>query len=249
MKANDLINFFQRAIHPLKIRVQLMIGKCIITAVNDSSAIQELQISALAGEAMNKVPRVQEFGFASNPPVGSEAIVVSLGGNRENMVVVATDKRNVRFKNLASGATAIYTDDGTVIHLKKGGLVDVIAATKVLVTCPDVEFSGNVKIQGNLQVVGNALVNGTLQVDKTINATIGVGAGFYSGPLGGAPMPVVMSVPLNSSNTINSTAVITGSNVVGGGTDLAAVKSTFNAHTHLENNVSGGPTSTPATPL
>jgi len=248
MKVQDLVNFFQRAIHPLKIRVQLMIGKCIISAVNDSKDIQELQISALAGEAMERVPRIQEFGFASNPPIGSEAIVVALGGNRENMVVIATDKRSIRFKNLASGATAIYTDDGTIIHLKKSGLVDIIAATKVLVTCPLVEFTGNVKINGNLQVVQNVIVNGMVQVDQTLNATIGVGAGYYSGPLGGPALPVVIPVPVVAALTITATGIVTGSNVVGGGTNLAAVRTIFNGHVHTENNVAG-PTTVPTTTL
>lgn len=243
MNANQLITFFQRALLPLKTRVQLMIGKCIIAAVDDSTLIQELQISALKGEAMGKVPRVQEFGFASNPPKGSEAIVVALGGNRENLVVIATDKRQVRFKNLESGATAIYTDDGTVIHLKKGGLVDVIAATKVLVTCPDVEFTGNVKILGNLHVVQTA------QVDLTLNATVGVGAGYYSGPLGGPAMPVLIPVPVIADQTIVATGDITGANVLGGGTDLASVKSVFNAHTHPENDNAPAPTLVTTTPL
>lgn len=249
MKAQDLINFFQRAIHPLKTRVQLMIGKCVIMAVDDTGAIQELQIKALAGEAMDRVPRVQEFGFASNPPKDSEAIVVALGGNRENLVVIATDKRQVRFKNLSSGETAIYTDDGTYIVLKKAGQVEVKAATKVLVDVPNAEFTGNVRIKGNLQVDLDTLILQKLQVNQTGNFTIGVGAGYYSGPLGVSPMPVVIPVPVQAQQTITASGVVTGSNVVGGGTNLAAVKATFNAHVHPETNTPAGSTLTTPTTL
>lgn len=249
MKAQELISFFQRAMQPLKTRVQLMVGKCVIAAVNDSGAIQELQIKALAGETMGRVPRVQEFGFASNPPVGSEAIVVALGGNRENLVVIATDNRQVRFKNLASGEMAIYTDDGTYLVLKKAGQVELKAATKVLVDVPNAEFTGNVRIKGNLQVDLDTLMLQKLQVNQTGNFTIGVGAGYYSGPLGVTPMPVVIPVPVQAQQTITASGVITGPNVVGGGTDLASVKSTFNAHTHPENDNAPAPTNVTTTPL
>lgn len=248
MTTNELVSFFQRALAPLKSRVQLMVGKCVIAAVNDTTAIQELQIKALAGEAMNRVPRVQEFGFASNPPVGSEAIVVALGGNRENLVVIATDKRSVRFKNLASGECAIYTDDGSYIVLKKAGEIEVKAATKLTVDVPYSEFKGNVKIEGTLEVDLDTTIHMNLQVDLEANATVGMGAGYYSGPLGGAPQPVVIPVPVQAMETIDAAQDITSNaNVIGGGTDMVSIKSTFNAHTHPENDVGGNtdPTTTP----
>ena len=239
INGDDLINFFQRAIHPLKVTVQLLTGKAVIMKVDDTQDIQQVQVSALAEETLDKIARVQNFGFSSNPPIGSEAIIVALGGMRENVVVITADNRAVRIKNLASGESAVYTDDGTIIHLKKGGLIDVKAATKVLVTCPEVEITGNTKIGGNLQVVGNVVVNGTVQGDTTINATVMVGAGAFSGPIGTPGAPMVTDVPITSSKAITSTDVITGSNVVGGGTDLATIKTKYNLHKH------GGSTTIP----
>lgn len=239
MKADDLINFFDRATAGIRNTLMILTGKAVIKMVDDSGPLQKCQITGLAGETLSNIPRIQNFGFASNPPVDSEAIILSLGGMRENVVIVTADNRIVRFKDLGSGESAVYTDDGTLIHLKKGGLIDVIAATKVLVTSPDVEFTGNVKINGNLHTVGNVLVNGTVQGDQTGNFTVGVGAGYFSGPMGGAPMPMVTNVPIVSTAAITSSAIITGSNVVGGGTDLATVKTKFNLHKH------GGSTTVP----
>lgn len=245
MNTEQLINFFNRAIHPLKTTVMLLNGKAVVKAVDDSKDIQEVQLSALAGESLDKIPRVQDFGFSSNPPLGSEGIILSLGGSRENVVAIKVDNRVVRIKNLASGETVIFTDDGTFLHLKKSGQVHLKTATKVLVEAPDAEFTGNVKVLGNLHVVGNVLVNGAVQGDTTINATQVVGAGQYSGPLGGAPMPVTMAVPLQSSSTIESTGDITsGGDVISSATSHSAIKTKFNAHKHQENNVAG-PTGVP----
>lgn len=242
MRYEDLELFFQRAMKPIKDRLYLIAGKAIIKAVNDGGALQELRISALAGEAMDRVTRMQEFGFASNPPEGSEAIVVALGANRENLVVIATENRAVRFKNLASGEMAIYTDDGTYLHLKKNGQVELKTATKVLIDCPDVEMTGNLKVLGDTILEQTLLVKDDVTFDKDllvkINAIVQgiLGAGSFTGATGGA---------VTSTQNIQTTA-----NVVGGGTNMASIKSTFNSHTHTEHN--GTPTNqtdAPATPL
>jgi phage baseplate assembly protein V len=244
MRESDFINAMQRILQPLKARVLLMVGRAIIAAVKDSTSIQEAQLSALKGESLDGVQRIQEFGFTSNPPPGSEAIIVALGGNRENVVIIATDNREVRIKNLASGETAIYTNDGTYIHLKKAGQVEVKAATKLTVDVPDSEFTGNIKVLGKAEVVGTSKLTGAVTAEATIAATGNIssqanilaagtiGAAAFAGPGG--------SGPVTSTENISTTA-----NVIGGGTDLATVKSTFNTHTHPENGTGGGTTSAP----
>lgn len=258
MNENNFINALRRAIQPIKDRIYMLAGRAIIAAVNDGEALQELQLKVLSGEALSKVQNIQGFGFASNPPVGSEAIILSMGGARANSVVIATDNRKVRLKNLASGETAIYTDDGTYLHLKKAGQVEVKAATLLTVDVPDALFKGNVKIEGTLEVDEATTLNDTLLVKENVTmlkdlsvvqnivATLNISAGGiisaagFSGPSGG---PVVASVD------ITTTGVVTGSNVVGGGTDLATVVSVFNSHTHDENGTGGGTTNAPNTTL
>jgi len=238
MNYNQLELFFQRAMKPIKDRLYLLAGKAIIKAVNDGAPIQELRISALAGEAMDRIARMQEFGFSSNPPAGSEGIILALGANRENLVMIATENRNVRIKNLASGETVIYTDDGTYLHLKKSGQVELKTAVKTLIDCPDVEMTGNLLVKGDTIIEKTLLVKDDVTFDKNllvkINAIVQgiLGAGSFTGATGG---------PVTSTQDITTTA-----NVIGGGTDLASVKSTFNGHKHIENN--GTPTNESGVP-
>lgn len=238
MNYNQLELFFQRAMKPIKDRLYLLAGKAIIKAVNDGAPIQELRISALAGEAMDRIARMQEFGFSSNPPAGSEGIILALGANRENLVMIATENRNVRIKNLASGEMVIYTDDGTYLHLKKSGQVELKTAVKTLIDCPDVEMTGNLLVKGDTIIEKTLLVKDDVTFDKNllvkINAIVQgiLGAGSFTGATGG---------PVTSTQNIETTA-----NVIGGGTDLASVKSTFNGHKHIENN--GTPTNESGVP-
>lgn len=235
MNTDQMINFFNRAIDPLRTTLRLIAGKAVVKGVKDSDGIQVVQLSALAEESLDKIPRIQDFGFSSNPPVGSEAIILSLGGSRENVVAIKVDNRDVRIKNLASGETVIFTDDGTFLHLKKNGQVHLKTATKATVEAPDAEFTGNLKVTGNLHVVGTTHLEQAVQADQTVNATVGVGAGYYTGPMGGAPQPVVMSVPLNSTAKISTTA-----DVEGGGTSMSAIKTKHNGHKHPETGTTTG---------
>ena len=238
MNYQQLELFFQRAMKPIKDRLYLLAGKAIIKAVNDGAPIQELRISALAGEAMDRIARMQEFGFSSNPPAGSEGVILALGANRENLVMIATENRNVRIKNLASGEMVIYTDDGTYLHLKKSGQVELKTAVKTLIDCPDVEMTGNLLVKGDTIIEKTLLVKDDVTFDKNllvkINAIVQgiLGAGSFTGATGG---------PVTSDQNIQTTA-----NVIGGGTDLASVKSTFNGHKHIENN--GTPTNESGVP-
>lgn len=223
MKANDIISFFQRATHPMKQRILLMIGRGIIKSTDDAKPIQEIQTSVLAGETMEKVPHLGHFGFASRAPKNSECIVVALGGNRENLAIIATENRTVRFKNLAEGESAIYTDDGTYIHLKKNGQVEIKTATKVKVDAPDAEFTGNVKILGTLEVTGAVTMQSTLAV---------TGASTLTGPV-------------TAPGGVSSTGTILGGVVADPTGSVAALRSAYNAHTHPAGTPNTGPTNNP----
>lgn len=259
MNANDLMNFLSRAIAPLKNRVLLMVGRAILTAVKDDKTIQQVSIQALANEALEKVERYQEFGFSSNPPAGTEGIMLSIGGNRGNSVIIATDNRATRKKNLLSGESTLYTDDGTYIYLKKNGLVEIKTATKVLIDAPDTEFTGNVLIKGDTVIDKTLLVKDEATFLKNVNVTLNVKvallvqAGGYTGPAGtgavviNVPVQLGSSAPVTSGATITSTAAITTTaDVTGGGTTMATIKSTYNGHTHPDGTPNSG---TPNTTL
>lgn len=134
MNQNDLINFFQRAIRPIKDKITLLIGRAIITALDDSKAIQEAQIKALSGEALEKIQRFQEFGFNSVPPSGTEAIMLSLGGSRGNSVIVGTENRDLRPQGWAPGEAGNYNSEGMIAVLRLGGKLEINNTSEDFVT-------------------------------------------------------------------------------------------------------------------
>lgn len=119
MNMDQLTNFFNRAIAPLKRRVMLMVGRSIITAIDDSKDIQQLQLKVLADEVKGQVENFQIFGFRGHPPKTSEGIMVCLGGNREHGVIIATEHRETKslLPTLDEGDTVFYNKNGKFIHI------------------------------------------------------------------------------------------------------------------------------------
>ena len=129
-----------RLLAPLRRRVLLMVGRAILTVIDDSTKSQTVQISALADEVRDAVERFQEYGYTSVPQAGAEALAVFVGGNRAHGVVVATEDRRYRPRNLSPGDVALYhragvrvflDDDADLLHLGAQDAADFIAKAQL----------------------------------------------------------------------------------------------------------------------
>lgn len=142
-------------------RVLLSLARSLVTTVNDAGGVQMMQVKLNAEETRDNTPRVPEFGLASNPPVGSDAIVVFLGGDRSQGVVLGTVHQVSRPRGLSPGETMIYSQDGKQVYLTASGgifvkangqpvevdgatTVTINAATKVRMVTPLLECTGDI---------------------------------------------------------------------------------------------------------
>lgn len=104
-------------------RLKSIMARAVIHLVNDEAGRQFVQVSVLAGEVKSDVERVQEFGFNSNPPEGSQAIITFLGSDRTHPIVIGTNDPRTRFNQLASGESAQYDANGQFLHMRNGGSI------------------------------------------------------------------------------------------------------------------------------
>ncbi len=148
-----MIALVEKVLEDVKNRVRLMVGRCIIAAVNGGGTIQVAQVNLMADETIDDIPIIQQYGFSSGPLPGSEAVAVFLGGQRDNGVIIATDDRRYRIKVL-NGEVAIYTDEGDSIHLKRGRVMEMTtqtlninATTAVNFNTPMITTNGAIRAQ------------------------------------------------------------------------------------------------------
>lgn len=138
-----------RILNPLKRQIGLMIGRGIINLIDATREIQLAQVEMLFDETHDDVERFTDYGFASNPPKKSEAIVLSLGGVRSHNVIIATHNRQFQLKLLESGEVAIYDDLGQKVHLERDG-ISIETPFKLRVDAPNTQWVGNIEIDGQL---------------------------------------------------------------------------------------------------
>jgi phage gp45-like len=113
----------EAAIQRIIQRVQHVIGRGRVTTGNDAGNVQLLQVKLGADEIRDNTPRLAEFGFTSMPPVGSDVVVVFIGGDRSNGAIIATGHQASRLKGLKPGEVAIFDDQGQSVFLTRTGIV------------------------------------------------------------------------------------------------------------------------------
>jgi phage baseplate assembly protein V len=157
-------------------RISLMITKTILVSLDDSGAVQKLVLDALKDERRSNVDRFQEFGFSSNPPAGAELIMLSLGGSRSHNVVIASEDRASRPKDLAPGEAMIYNEAGDYVKVKSDGTIEIKCSTKVTIDAPLVEMTGNLNVAGAI-VGASAAITGAVVAGTVAAASVSDGSG------------------------------------------------------------------------
>ena len=139
----DLIGL-GRWLAPLKRRVLLMVARAVLELQDESNGKLLAQAKLLDAELRSRLEVLQNYGFASRPLAGAELAVMFVGGNRHHGLIIASDDKRYRLRGMANGEVALYTDEGDVVHLKRGGEIHVKAKTKVRIESPQLECTGEI---------------------------------------------------------------------------------------------------------
>lgn len=141
-------------------RLQLLVAQGVGTLIG----ADKVQVTVLDGEPLNNIKRVEPYGFSYRPKPGCQTYLLFPNGDRSyGMAIVIGDKRYQM--DLVEGEVALHDDEENWVHIKRGGIIEVKAATKVIAETPLFETSGDAKIGGNLDVVGKTKVGAGLNVN------------------------------------------------------------------------------------
>jgi len=100
--------------HP-NVRSQLI--RAIVQMVDDSGPQQLVELAGLTGQVFGQTVRSQHFGLTSNPPAGSEGLVLALGGGLDRGHALGLEHPQYRPTGLAGGATELYDMGGQYLLL------------------------------------------------------------------------------------------------------------------------------------
>lgn len=156
----------QHILSRLSRRILNFVAVGTIKTVVDSGTSQACQVSINDFETIDSMPRPVQFGFTSNPPIGTQALLLFAGGDRSNGVIIGTNNLSDRMKNCDSGGAAMYSADGRYVYISSSGItinagglpvtvsdaseLDVTATNSVTITSPTVKISGNLLVGGDI---------------------------------------------------------------------------------------------------
>ncbi|KUM02273.1 phage baseplate assembly protein V [Chromobacterium subtsugae] len=187
--------------------------RAALTHVDSAGAVQTAQAEGLAGEQLQDAELFQHYGYTSNPPPGSMAMVLPLGGRTSHSVVLATEHGSYRLQSLQPGEVALYSDEGSKIVLKRGKIIEATCDHFVL-NCQtmQVKASDSIALQcQTMQVNADqqaAFATPTLQTSQQLVAQgqISGNGGLAVQGGGGASFSgdIKLSGAMNASGDVNA---------------------------------------------
>lgn len=220
---------------PLERRVMLLVSRAVLRLVDDEPGIQRVQLDLLAGETRAGVERLAEYGLTSVPLEGAWGLALAVGGNRDHLLVIATEDRRHRLTGLAPGEVALYSSAGQRVHLKASGEVEIqvpdgaqvraVSPVGVRLEAPLATVTGDLVVEGALSVAGTAAVAQATTV--------------------GGTLAVAQAATCSSGLSVFGDVGASGAISDAGGS-LDDLRETYNIHSHPETGVVTGPPETPA---
>ena len=140
--------------------------------VNDAGSVQTVQVRLSGAEVLDDVPRLAEYGFQSNPPAGDDKVVLFIGGNLTDGVVIATGHQLYRMRGLATGEVSISDDKGQRVFLSAAG-IRIEGGTLPM----QINASAGLTINANTVFHGTVMANGH-RIDEAHKHTGGTISGL-----------------------------------------------------------------------
>jgi phage baseplate assembly protein V len=104
----------------------------VLKVLQDSGGLQQIQATLLGEDDISDpVERLQDYGFTGSPPLGSECLVLMVGGTRSHPICVKVENRQARKAALSQvqdatqlefqpGDVMLYTSHENFVLLRSG---------------------------------------------------------------------------------------------------------------------------------
>lgn len=155
----------QRLLAPLYRRIRLLVGRCVLDAVDDSLQRQNVQIRLLSGESASEIENFQQAGFTSVPLPGATGLYLATGGKRTSLASLLLENKERRKRGLKPGESCIYHigEDDHYFILESGGVARLVckrflveASEEAIFDTPKTTFTGDVQGGGDAVFAGTS---------------------------------------------------------------------------------------------
>lgn len=131
-----------------RVRLMVAVGSTT-TPPNDAGPVQTVQVRVSSAEVIDAVPVMTLFGQDGALPVGSQVLVLFLGGDRSQGVVIGSNSPPNRRRGRKPGETGLHNAFGMALAMLESGVV-LEGGGKPLT----IRGAPLVTVEGNLSVTG-----------------------------------------------------------------------------------------------
>ena len=161
------------------------LARAVVGSVDDTLDVQTANLTTHDGVDRTAVGVHQPYGHASLPPDQPLTVVLAIGGDQGQQVALQLASTAYRFGKLQPGESALYTHEGTRLHLRVGGVAELLAkallklaADTITLTAADgititgpVTFASPVTFADAVTFAKDVTVAGNLHVGGTVTGT------------------------------------------------------------------------------
>ena len=144
----DRIAELEQAVADLKAGMMNIASRGTLSRNDDSTGLQQMTVKGHYGEELKGVQRWGQHGFTSVAPAGSDALILSLNGNRDEAQILGTINPKSRPTGGEPGSATMYDDAGNMLHFDNAGNATLTTSAKFTVKAPEIVLDGNVTLGG-----------------------------------------------------------------------------------------------------
>lgn len=113
--------------------VRTLVQRGVVLGSNDTEGIPRADLLIQRNHQRTGVEMFQQWGVASRPPRGGVALVFSVGGDHGDLVGISAGHPSQRLGGLDEGEVALYQQNGSRVHLKRDGAIEIRSNQRVYV--------------------------------------------------------------------------------------------------------------------
>jgi phage gp45-like len=123
-------------------KVRGLVRRAVLKNVKDDGQTQTASVEVSDGVWRDDIEILQPYGFASHVPEdGALAVVLAVGGDEGDLIVLPVANPSKRFGKLSEGEVGLYNQFGDRIVIGAGGKIEIAAGASVEITVNGVTWT------------------------------------------------------------------------------------------------------------
>lgn len=117
-------SYIESTIQSIRNKIFTLIGRAILTAIDNSTKTATIQVTGLKGETITGIEYFSPYGFEGMPTEG-QAVIVFINGNRDQGIALNLHNRDERPTDLDDDEVEMWSKFDNYVKCNKNGEIEI----------------------------------------------------------------------------------------------------------------------------